>query len=46
MNKSLGKKFKNMLPTNDCMFYKRSETILRFGLPYLHHVENFLKNNQ
>ena len=33
----LGKKIiKNMLPTKVCMFYELSETILLFGLRYLH----------
>ena len=37
VNKNLGKKMiKNMLPIKVCMFYEILETILRFGLHYLH----------
>ena len=37
VNKNLGKeKITNMLPTNVCLFNALSQTILLFGLPYLH----------
>ena len=37
VNKNVGKKMiENMLPTKVCMFYELSETILLFGLHYLH----------
>ena len=35
-NKNLGEKSKNMLPTKICLFYELSQTILFYGMRYLH----------